>query len=167
VPFEKIESHPTRESTMDQLRALILRFKEYNGSVAANFEILTPYFEDEHNMSDDLTSTFDVMSYHLCKTYIRLSQATVYGTLARQLFVAISEVDRIISDPNHEIADMKMFLKLVRKISTIADKLYKELKKPSCKMPPSLFNFSFFSIHCKNWWTFQKYLYYNFYNFYK
>ena len=73
---------------MDQLRALILRFKEYNGSVAANFEILAPYFEDEHNMSDDLTSTFDVMSYHLCKTYIRLSQATVYGTLARQLFVA-------------------------------------------------------------------------------
>lgn len=118
---------------MEDLRKLILRFKKYNGSTIVNFRGLEPHYQDTYSRYK-IASSFDKMSFNLNDICTRLTQTTVYGSLAQELFQAITKVDQIISDNDHQIVDLKKFLKLVNEISEVADDFYEELNNPSCKI---------------------------------
>lgn len=119
---------------MDDLRNLIFRFKELNGAKAANFKNLEPYIKDDF-LKLRLSLAFDTMVSCLTQVHNMLSNASVYGSSAKDLFDTIDEVDmKLFSGMDQQSLDIESFLALIGSIPVKCNELYKEILNPSCKM---------------------------------
>lgn len=78
---------------MDQLRTLIIRFKDFNGEVAANVESLSPLFR---RTDLNIGSFFDSMAVFLSQIYEKLAETTVFGSRARDLLKELKNFEKLL-----------------------------------------------------------------------
>lgn len=132
---------------MEQLQNLIIRFKELNGSAAFNLRILSPYIED-NILKIRLSLALDAMASCLTQVHTMLSNASVYGSLAKDLFKSVNEVDQNLfgSMNQQQILDIESFLTLIGSIPVKCSKLYEEILNPSCKILNIFFSLVLFLV---------------------
>lgn len=118
--------------TMDQLRTLLLRFKDFNGPAAANIESLSIHFVDAFS-NYRLTSGFNTIAYFSSRIYEQLSETTVFGSLAGQLYNELKELEQLLVDSQTQVLGVESFYQILAKIPSTIDELSKELQNPSRK----------------------------------
>lgn len=127
---------------MDQLRTLLLRFKDLEGDAA----------ESSSNLSQDVLSNFEVrLGFHNLASYSthiydKLAATAVFGSLAGELLNELEALHQLLVDAQTQVLDVNKLIQLLRKSTAAGVNLFKELQNPSRKESAYmilLFHFSF------------------------